>query len=170
MKKHLPSSYFEGIQLARDNTDIRIPEFEELHRLLRMNSFSPSLNPSRYYIVDYIQKKYLYLDPSCATYLGYRREYIQDAGPLFYTSLWNKKDFKIYNDDIFPESLKFLKQHRSDDHNRLFINLNYRIKDRSGNHLTLLQRSTVITSQDGFPLLSIGMVSNMNSHLTGNRM
>lgn len=170
MKTHLPTTYFEGLSQAQHNTDIKLPKIDNLIRVLKLNSFSPSLNPCRYYVVDYVQKKYLYVDPSCNTYLGYPISYFLDAGPMFYTSLWHQDDFKTYNEEIFPGSLKFLKAYKCEKPGHLFINLNHRIKDRKGNKLILLQRSTIITSKEGLPLLSVGMVSNLNSHLTENRI
>ena len=172
MKTHLPVTYHDGLCQAQHNTDVKCPKIEDLFRILKLNSFSPSLNPCRYYIVDYVQKKYLYLDPSCNTYLGYPLSYFLDAGPIFYASLWQQNDFKTYNEEIFPGSLKFLKEYKSKSENpsRLFINLNHRIRDRHGNHLALHQRSTIITSKEGLPLLSVGRVSNINSHLTENRI
>ncbi len=122
-------------------------------------------------LVDYSQRKYLYIDPSCEKLLGYQVDFLADAGPLSFTGLWNRNDFKCFNEKICPEAMQFLKNQSVSDYSDFSFSFNYRVQAKGGNYLTVLQRSTyLVAADDGKPLAAVGYIIDITGFKTDTSM
>ncbi len=159
MQALIPSSYQDLFEQAGNFFGYQKPSAETL--LINMGFKAASLNAQAplYYAGDYTLGKYLYLDPSCEILFGYSKEYIADAGHNFYNSLIHPDDYRIFNKIIFPESIKFLKKQDPSDRLNFSCSYNYRVKVKSGQWLTVLQRGTYfLHPNEGYPLASVGFI------------
>lgn len=163
----IPNSYSELIAHASNYSNITKPNVSDLLKHLGFQGASLHAQAPIFYVVDYTSRKYLYIDPSCEKVLGYDLEFLSDAGPVYFTGLWNKNDFKIYNENIIPEALSFLKTQPVSSYPDFSCTCNYRLKTRSGNELTFLQRSTFfLSSEKGDPLAAVGFIVDISYYKT----
>jgi len=165
MQPLLPNSYLELLEQAEDYHNYPKPETFELLRNMGFRTASFNAQSPIFYAGDYSQGKYLYIDPSCQTVLGYKVEHIAREGPVYFTSLWHPADFKIYSEKIFPETIKFLKAQHPGERLKFSSSINYRIKARNGKYLTVLQRSTYFLHPDtGQPLAVVGFIIDITHY------
>src|SRR5207237_1428156 len=100
------------------------------------------------FVVDYSQNKYTYISSPFKSVFGYTKEYIQEAGPRFFRNLVHKSDLKVYDGNILPEIMQFLKKQHIDNHAAFTFSYNYRIKTNKSNYITVLQRSAFLLNQE----------------------
>lgn len=171
MKSLLPNSYTELLDLVENYYHYPKPSADELLQNMGFRSASFNAQAPIFYVGDYSQGKYLYIDPSCKAVLGYELEYLAREGPAYFTSLWHPADFKIYNKEIFPETLKFLQRQIPKDRPKFSSSINYRIRTRKGLYLTVLQRSTYFlhpgTAQ---PLAVVGFIIDITHYKEDTRI
>jgi|APTNR8051073442_1049403.scaffolds.fasta_scaffold01128_3 DNA-binding CsgD family transcriptional regulator len=126
--------------------------FPPLTNLLQNFGVEPEAMPTQaplFYVLDYVNKRYLHIAPSVATILGYSNQQLLESGPSFYLKLWHPEDFSIYSNHIVPATLNFLKEKINPVDKLYAISHNHRIKNAFGNWLMFLQRSTYIWSATG---------------------
>lgn len=170
MKHEVRGAYVEGILKAKAFLDEIYPSFQTSLEILKAKAASSLLTPYRYFVVDYTRNKYLYTDSSKDSFLGYSLKYFNEAGPLFYVTLWNKADFEVLNKFIFPKTMSFLRSYQAPEQKNFYISLNYRLKDRKGNEYVIKQRSTIITTPEGVPITAIGLAENITGLLPDSRI
>lgn len=155
----IPNSYRDLLESAAEFDNVEIPESEDLLRHLGFQGMSLQAQAPIFFVVDYTKKRYLYIDPSCKSVLGYELDFLANAGPAYFTGLWNKNDFKVFNENIFPEILYYLRKPNVSDYHNYSFSFNFRIKAKDGNYLTMLQRSTYfVDSTTGNPLAGVGFI------------
>lgn len=163
MKFLLPQTYQELIERTNLYSHYQKPNAEELLQQAGYQSISLHAQAPIFYVVDYVQRCYLYIDPSCKTVLGYELDSLVKGGPALYTSLWNKADYKVFNEKIFPEGMAFLKKQHPADYPNFSFSFNYRIQNKNGYYLTMLQRSTYfLAAEDGSPLAAVGFTIDIS--------
>lgn len=171
MRTIIPDSYQELIARAASFNNYPRPKAHELLNQLGYQGASLHAQAPMFYVVDYCQRKYLYIDPSARLVLGYEPDYLQDAGPLFYVDLWNKNDYQVYTEKILPETLQFLKGLAPEETVDYSFSCNYRIKTNKGSYITLLQRSTYfIASEDRTPIAAVGFAIDITHFKEDTRM
>jgi DNA-binding CsgD family transcriptional regulator len=158
MKTIIPNSYQELIERAGEYKNYSLPRVEELLKNLGYKSASHQAQAPVFYIADYIKRKYVYIDPSCKKVLGYEVDFLMEAGPSYFTSLSHKDDFKIFCENILPQTMLFLKDQPLADCSKFSVSFNYRMVIPSGEYITILQRSTYFMSEDKTPLGTIGFI------------
>lgn len=159
MKTLIPNSYQELFDIAKSFDDIAKPTSDFLLQNMGFKTSSLNAQAPIFYAGDYTQGKYLYLDPSCEILFGFDREYIANNGHSFYNSLIHPDDYNIFNKQIFPESIKFLKKQPPSERLNFSCSYNYRVKVRSGKWLSVLQRGTYfLHPTEGKPLASVGFI------------
>lgn len=162
MNLNLPRTYQELLDRKGTYNNFKAPKSEEILRDFGYKSISLHAQAPAFYVVDYVQKKYLFIDPACKPMLGYDLDLMLEAGPNYYTKLWHPSDFKIYNNEIFPKKINFLKNllpHTVQDYSFSF---NYRVATKNGDYITVLQRSTYYLSPDGVPLAAVGFIIDIS--------
>lgn len=157
MKEIIPRSYQQLINLASDYRNFPKPEPEKLLKNSYFQNISMHAHTPLFYVVDYTTSRYLYIDPLSKEVLGYDVNFLTNEGPIFYTSLWHRNDFNIFSREILPQSLLFLRQNLYTNCTDYSFSYNYRIRTKTGELLTMLQRSTYyINSTNGIPMAAVG--------------
>jgi DNA-binding CsgD family transcriptional regulator len=165
------SSYHKLMDHAVRNCNRLQPDAEKLLKSLGFDGISLLAQAPLFYIVDYSQNKYLYIDPSCKTVFDHCVDSLSKAGPLYLSELWNKNDLAIFNDKILPEALGFLKKYPSSDHPDFSFSFNYRICTHEGRKRTILQRTTYITSPENkAPLAAIVFLTDISQYKEDSRI
>ena len=121
------------------------------------------------YLADYTTGKYLIASKTSKMVLGYDDEEFIHGGLGLTADLYKEEDLALYNKKIFPDRLKILQQIPAREHSKYVFSYNFRLKNKSGNYVTLLQRNCFIKSDNnGSPLLSFGMVMNVSHYVKEN--
>jgi DNA-binding CsgD family transcriptional regulator len=120
-----------------------------------------STNSSVNYLIDFTRKNYLFVHNGCLRLTGYRADYFLKGGLESYISIWNKNNFDIYNTEIFPQNLDFLKNHRTDHIPDFIFSHDYVVKTKGGDELCLLQRVSFIADPNGTPIGALGSVTDI---------
>lgn len=117
------------------------------------------------YLLDYTTGKYITMSKSAEAILGFNpKEFIQ-GGLGFTIDLYEKEHLKAFNSKIFPDRLEVLKNIPPEQHSDYLFSYNLCVKNRKGEYMNLLQRNTFIKSdQNGNPLLSLGLVINIDHY------
>ena len=165
MKALLPQSYPELLERLESYYRYSKPGVGELMHHMGFRTDSFKAQAPVFFIRDYSQGKYVFIDPSYKEILGYEAEDLTKAGPFFFASWFHPSDFKIFSEKAFPETIKFLKKQHPDDRLKFSSSLNYRIKTQNGKYLSVLQRSTYYLHPDtGQPLAVVGFVSDITHY------
>lgn len=123
------------------------------------------------YILDYTQRKYIYASPRMKELIERPLSYFLDGGVEFAFKLWHKDDLKVYDKNIFPANLNFLKQIPPAEHSSYLFQCNYRGKRNSGGYRQIMQESFFVRSTDtGLPLASIGFLYDISSIMSSNKL
>ena len=163
-KSKSQGGYLNLLDQAKLHSDIPAPASDEVISRFRLSPQYSSLQGSLLYIVDYTRLNYSTVSTYCDHYLGYPTAYLMDAGPDFYVNLWHKDDFRIYNEQIMPDVLRYLKEHNCSDASDIMITLNYRIRDKKGNYIKISQRSVFLhTAPNCLPLAAVGTITDISS-------
>lgn len=171
MKSLLPNSYIELLERVESYYHYPKPGTDELLQNMGFRSTSFNAQAPIFYVGDYSQGKYLYIDPSCKAVLGYELEYLAKEGPAYFTSLWHPADFQIYNKEIFPETIKFLQKQTPNERPKFSSSINYRIRTKNGRYLTVLQRSTYFLHPETTqPLAVVGFIIDITHYKEDTRI
>jgi DNA-binding CsgD family transcriptional regulator len=164
----ISASYQDLFEQASSYHSFPKPTAEMLLQKMGYKTISLNAQAPIFYAGDYTKGQYLYLDPSCELLLGYNKEYIASAGQHFYNNLIHPSDYKIFNVDIFPQNIRFLKKQPLADRLNYSCSYNYRLKVRSGNYIMVLQRATYyLHPETGHPLASVGFIINITHFKEG---
>ena len=165
MDKNIPRTYQELLEREGDYNNITRPKPEVILQNFGFKSIGLHAQAPVFYVVDYVQKKYLFIDPSCKSLLGYEVEKLLEAGPNYYTRLWHNSDFKIYNNQIFPKKINFLQELSPSSVQDYSFSFNYRIATKAGDFRTVLQRSTYyLAAADKTPLAAVGFIIDISQY------
>ena len=161
----IPRSYQELLDQVSGYKNVQMPNPEAVLQNFGFKSLFLHAQAPVFYVVDYVQKKYLFIDPSCNTLLGYDVNNLMEAGPTEYTRLWHQSDYKIFNEQIIPEMIRFLKEQPHDTIQDYSFSFNYRISTKDGSFLTVLQRSTYyLATSDKIPLAAVGFIIDISHY------
>lgn len=115
------------------------------------------------YLINYTTGKYLIVSKSVHMMMGYVPDDFISNGVGFTLDKYHKTDLKLFNEQIFPERLSVLKNIPVQEQPNYIFSYNYRLKNKQGEYTNLLQRNCFIKSdEEGNPLMSLGMVLNIN--------
>jgi len=141
-----------------------IDDREVLQLLKEAEAIPPKLLPLKghLYVVDYSQHRHVGLSGQTKSMIGYDPREVMDNGIEFVIGLFQKDDFKIYNETIFSHIVEFLKTTPQDQHGEYVFSFNYRVKKADGRWAQLFQEGCYITDpKTNLPLYSIGMAMDV---------
>ncbi len=163
----ISNSYLNIIEHTINYSNISKLKTYGLLKYLGLHGASYYAHGPIFYLADYTQRKYLYIDPSSEKILGSSPVLCANEKHWYFMRLWNRNDIKVYNENVFPEAIHFLKQYSVSDYPGFSFSFNYRVKTKDGENQTLLQRATYFSnSNDGNPLASIGTIVNITNYKT----
>jgi len=120
--------------------------------------------PPLLYLIDYRTSNYLIITDAIKNISSYDARDFLDGGLAQLLDVYQVDDFKIYNSKVFPANIEFLKHRPIETHDRFIFSYNFRIKDKGGQYISLLQRGSYITSPiTGLPLYSLGYVTDITA-------
>jgi DNA-binding CsgD family transcriptional regulator len=114
------------------------------------------------YLLDYTTGKYAFVSRQCQA-LSLPYEKMMAGGVDFVLERYHEGDLRLFNEQIFPDRLKMLKEIPAEEHKDHIFSFSYRIKNGKGEYVNLIQRNSFIQSdENGNPLLSLGVVTNID--------
>ena len=114
------------------------------------------------YLADYTSGKYMLVSKGVRVTMGYDPEDFISAGLAFTLEHYHPDDLRLFNEEIFPERLRLLKNIPAAEHPNYLFSYNYRYRNKEKKYSNYLQRNCFIKSDEkGNPLLSLGMVINI---------
>ncbi|HEV8506326.1 MAG TPA: helix-turn-helix transcriptional regulator [Chitinophagaceae bacterium] len=121
------------------------------------------------YLLDYTSGKYLLVSNSMKMMLGYDPNYFMSAGLSLTFENYHSKHMDLFNEEIFPDRLEILKKIPYQEHPNYIFSYNFQFKTRRGEYINLLQRNCFVKSdENGNPLLSFGVITNVNHYKSEN--
>jgi len=134
-----------------------------VEKIVRIQEQALKMRCPMLYLVDYSTGQYLTMSKSVKVILGYEPENFINEGLAFTHENYHKADFRVFNEQIFPDRLSFLKKIPPAEHANYIFSYNFRIRNKEKKYINILQRNCFIKSDDkGNPLLSLGMVINVD--------
>ncbi|KXK27660.1 MAG: regulatory protein LuxR [Bacteroidetes bacterium OLB12] len=150
MAHHLPNSYKDLLTRASlYNNQQAFPPIDSLLNSFEVKAEGVPVQTPLFYVLDYVNKKYLHIAPSVASILGYTNTQLLESGPGFYMNLWHPDDLAVYSNKVVPATVKFIKEKSNSTSVLYAVSHNHRIKNAYGNWLMFLQRSSYIWSDTG---------------------
>jgi DNA-binding CsgD family transcriptional regulator len=134
-------------------------------------SSSPSRAPFTpvAYVLDFTQRKYLHVDDSCSSLLGYSAQYFLKEGLERYLEKFHPVDSQITGSLIFDDNINFLKSIALEQYSEYIISYNYRIQCASGRFVKVVQRSSFIPSiVAGKPFGVVGIIFDVTHFKSDN--
>lgn len=155
-KEHLQNVYYASDEIDKQDICRLLSKFEQFS--VAMNNITPL-----FFVIDYTRSQYLSMSDSCQIITGHHPKDLMEGGMPFLIDIFQKDDFKVYNENLFTANLNFLKSQPSSEHHKFIFSYNFRVKDTSGKFIPIMQRGSYITSKEtGLPLYSLGMVIDIS--------
>ena len=115
------------------------------------------------YLLDYTTGCYVFFSRQCDAVLNFSADKMMEGGIDFVLDRYHPDDLRLFNNQIFTDRLRILKGIPAEQHKDHIFSFNYRVKNGKGEYINLLQRNSFIQSDDeGNPLLSMGVLTNIN--------
>lgn len=118
--------------------------------------------PPLFFVIDYTRAGYLLMTDASKMITSYDPRDFLDGGIPALIDVFQKDDFRVYNEQVFPANIRFLQEHPIETHRNFLFSYNFRVKRQEGGFVSILQRGSYITSREtGLPLYSLGMVTDI---------
>ena len=173
MAKNKKNSWLDYLDTLQQKTFLPEQlEVKEVEQMLNINHhFEAVFHHSipMIYLVDYTSGKYLVISKSTKLIMGYNPDNFIQGGIDFTINNYHKDDLRLFNEEIFPDRIQLIKQVPVHEQPNYIFSYNYRLKNDKGEYINLLQRNCFIRSDEkGNPLMSMGMVININNYKSEN--
>ncbi|HVX27024.1 MAG TPA: LuxR C-terminal-related transcriptional regulator [Parafilimonas sp.] len=139
---------------------------KELHQLLNQAEAIPqSLLPFKgiIHVIDYTQRRHVGISGDIVNMIGYKPEQVIENGLDFVVDIFQKDDFKLYNEKMFTKAMDFLINIPHEEHDQYIFSYGYRMRKSDGNYIHLFQQGTYVTDiKTKLPLYGIGVVADIS--------
>ena len=146
----------------------------EVLKLVRQASLIPQqLLPFKgiIHVIDYTKRRHVGISGPLKELIGYAPRDIMDNGLDFVIDIFQKDDFKIYNELIFTKVIDKLRETPHQGQEDLLFSFNYRMKGSDGKWMHLYQQTCYVTDPvTKLPLYNIGMVTDISPLKKNNSM
>jgi len=119
------------------------------------------------YLLDYKRGEYLNMSENFG---GYEASSFLKQGISHTLEIYHRDHLMLFDKQIFPERLKILKSIRPDDHKNHVFTFNLSVKNRNGVYENFLQRNCFLSDSQGNPVLSMGILIDINHYNQTNRV
>ena len=128
--------------------------------------------PCAVYMLDYSTQKYLFVSESCENVTGFTSKEAMDMGQMEWVKrLIYKDDAKIFADKVFINFIESARQLPEDGIKNCRFSVNYRLNRKDGVLIKVLQQSVVLETNDvGYPVLILGIITDITAHKSDNKM
>jgi hypothetical protein len=123
------------------------------------------------HVIDYTKRKHVGINGPLVNLVGYHPRDIMDGGLEFVMDIFQKDDFKVYNEKIFPLIIEKLSETSRPPDDNLIFSFTYRMKNLNGNWLHLYQQCSYITDPaTNVPKFCLGVITDVSSIKKDNSM
>ncbi|MGX5818667.1 response regulator transcription factor [Chitinophaga lutea] len=119
-----------------------------------------SLPHAAFYAIDYSQRQYLLVSQSCGLVMGYRREEMIEGGLGLLLDIYQRDDFRVYNQKVFPVNMQLLRAALPEERQNMIFNYNFRVVGKDGALTAVCQRGQYLTTPEGLPVYSYGLLQH----------
>lgn len=167
-KKEANFTYLGHLQNAWYASEVA--DLYEINKLLtQFKQFGNVIHHSipLFFAIDYTAQQYIVMTDAVQTIGGYHpRDFLENKLNTL-LEVFQKDDFKLYNQNVFAANLEFLTNTPQELHGQHLFSYNFRFRRADNKWAHVLQRSTYITSkQTGLPLYSLGIVMDITNFKT----
>jgi len=165
IKNDLSVTYKGYLQQAWYTDEITDPQ--DISRLLNnFKAFAPPVHHSLplFFVIDYTARQYLVMTDAVRQISGYAPQEFMESNLDKLLDVFNKDDFKVYNQKIFTRNTAFLKETPQEEHQDYIFSYTFRFMRSDKKTAHVLQRGSYITSKEtGMPLYSLGMLLDITN-------
>ncbi|WP_199120750.1 response regulator transcription factor [Pedobacter sp. ASV28] len=155
-KNHLQQVYYAHDLIEEHEIKKVLSEFARLNIIF--NYSAPLL-----FAIDYTRSEYITMTGGAQLITGHDPRFFLESGLPLLMDIYQKDDFRIYNENIFNRNLNFLKTQPQAEHHKFIFSYNFRVRHQNGKYVPIYQRGCYITSKKtGLPLYSLGMVLDIS--------
>ncbi len=150
---HLQQVHFKKNEVEQEDIMSLLDRFRVL------NSFPFSAMPA-FYVIDYTRRDYMLMSEAIRNIAFFHPEDFMDSGLSMLLDIYDKDDFKVYNQKIFTANANFLQSVPQAERDSYVFSYTFRVRNGKGATCHVYQRGNYITNEKGELLYSLGMVMN----------
>jgi DNA-binding CsgD family transcriptional regulator len=137
--------------------------YPKLEQLKHLSNSAWGLMPF-FSVIDYTSRKYVVSTESLKSLLGYDAREMLEGGLTFTLNIVQQDFFRVFSEKVFPATMTALQRIPQPEHKDHVFSFNVQYKNREGQYINTLQRSTYITSGDsGLPLFCMAMTVDIHT-------
>ncbi|MGX5816745.1 response regulator transcription factor [Chitinophaga lutea] len=162
--RNRPRLTFEEHLRTISHESDKIDEQNVMAAISGLNTIGKSILPTKplFYAIDYTQASYRVMTDVIQEFINEPSEAFLEGGIPKLLDIYNRDDFKVYNEHVFTTNMAFLRSQPVESHHQFVFSYNFRIRHRKGHDIPIYQRGCYLTSPEtGLPLYSFGMVLNI---------
>jgi len=123
---------------------------------------------SIFYILDFSQSRFLYVDPFYENMLHLPKS---KPSPENFICCLHPNDLKVLQQKIIPDVLHFFGRKPADIHGEFTISFNYRLRKSNGDYLCAMQRSSrILSSETGNSIAVTGFIIDISPFKEDSKM
>jgi DNA-binding CsgD family transcriptional regulator len=124
-----------------------------------------------FFIIDYARQKHILLTGNVEEIIGYHPNEFLENGLAMIIEIFQKDDFKIYNQYVYSSIVDLFKQQPTGEHGNYIFDFNYRMKTSKNKTVSVLQRSSYVTDPStSLPLFSYGTCADISIYKQDDRI
>jgi DNA-binding CsgD family transcriptional regulator len=130
------------------------------------------LMPCAIYLLNYQTQEYLYVNEGCIHVTGYTAQEHMNMGNAEYIArCMHPDDANQFKSGLFSNFINEARLLSLNNIKNCRFSLNYRLKQKDGPFIKVLQQSVVLeTNKEGYPLLALGALVDFTAHKLDNKM
>jgi len=166
--KHTWLNYLDALkERTCDQDQTQLTDFSDFfHANNCANSFFRHCTPF-IYLLDYKTSAYINMSENFA---GYRSDTFLQGGIAHTLDIYEPDHFRLFDQEIFPDRLQILKGINSCEHKRYIFTYTLKLRCRDGKYENFMQRNCFLSDAQCNPVMSVGIVVNINAFHQGNRV
>lgn len=140
-----------------------IPNYENYSHYLKSNESLIGNLQQVVFMIDFMNDSFPYISPNSFTVYGYSDHEMYRMGFSKFMEFLHPKDHEIIVQQVFPEGSVIAQQYSLEDIFNVIITFSYRLKQKNGEYITLLNEfSKLVVDEDGNPLIVMGTTTNIS--------
>lgn len=114
------------------------------------------------FVIDYRLGEFIYVSPNAIHIEGYTSDEVIEAGPIGFIEKFHPIDAEVVMSKVYPDGMEYIYQMQSVDFASTRISYNYRLQQKNGSYISMMQQFWYL-ADDGNrnPLAIIGIVTNI---------
>lgn len=115
-----------------------------------------------FFVFDYTRLRHILLHGQIEQVIGYHPEDFLQGGLDFFSDVFHKEDFKIFNRQCMPIVHDLFKKSSHTEHSNYVFEMNYRVRNSNKGFTHVLQKGRYITDKKtSLPIYSFGMCTDI---------